>query len=405
MASVAGSGASGSIFQIDEEQVRGHVDEVVRQSVEATLNGLLDAEADQLCRAGRYERSPDRVDTRAGSYERKLITKAGEVKLKVPRLRSLPFETQIIERYRRRESSVEEALMEMYLAGVSVRRVEDITEALWGTRVSPSTVSELNQQLYERIEAWRSAPISGQFAYVSLDGIWLKRSWGGEVKKVAVLVAIGVDQDGYRQVLGVVEGTKEDAESWRNFLRHLKERGLSGVRLVTSDKCLGLVEALGEFYPEADWQRCMVHWYRNVLSVAPTSKSREVVAMLKAIHAQEDRTAAEKKAADVVAKLEELKLGKAAKIVAEGVEETLSYMAYPREHWTRIRTNNPLERIMREIRRRTRVVGAFPDGRSALMLVAARLRHVAGTTWGTRKYLDMERLRDQSREEAPEAVA
>lgn len=405
MASVAGSGSSGSIFEINESEVRSHLDEVVRQSVETTLNGLLDAEADQLCRAGRYERSAERVDTRAGTYERRLQTKAGQVTLKVPRLRSLPFETQIIERYRRRESSVEEALMEMYLAGVSVRRVEDITEALWGTRVSPSTVSELNQQLYERIEAWRNAPLTGQFAYVSLDGIWLKRSWGGEVKKVAVLVAIGVDQDGYRQVLGVVEGTKEDAESWRNFLRHLKERGLAGVRLVTSDKCLGLVETLGEFYPEADWQRCMVHWYRNVLSVTPTSKSREVVAMLKAIHAQEDREAAEKKAADVVVKLQELKLGKAAKIVAEGVNETLSYMAYPREHWTRIRTNNPLERIMREIRRRTRVVGAFPDGRSALMLVAARLRHVAGSRWGTRKYLDMERLRDQSREEAPEAVA
>jgi len=142
------SNVSGSVIQVDEEKIRGHVDEVVRSSVEATLNGLLEAEADQLCRAERYERAPDRVDTRAGSYERKLQTKAGEVTLQVPRLRSLPFETQIIERYRRRESSVEEALMEMYLAGVSVRRVEDITEALWGTRVSPSTVSQLNQQLY-----------------------------------------------------------------------------------------------------------------------------------------------------------------------------------------------------------------------------------------------------------------
>jgi transposase-like protein len=396
---------TGSVIQVDEAQVRAHVDEVIRSSVEATLNGLLDAEADQLCRAKRYERSAERVDTRAGSYERKLDTKAGRVTLKVPRLRSLPFETQIIERYRRRESSVEEALMEMYLAGVSVRRVEDITEALWGTRVSPSTVSALNGQLYERIEAWRNQPLVGCFAYVYLDGIWLKRSWGGEVKKVAVLVAIGVDQDGYRQILGVVEGAKEDAESWRNFLRHLKERGLAGVRLVTSDKCLGLVEALGEFYPAADWQRCMVHWYRNVLSVVPTGKSREVAAMLKAIHAQEDRTAAEKKAADVVAKLNDMKLGKAARIVEEGVAETLSYMHFPREHWTRIRTNNPLERIMREIRRRTRVVGAFPDGQSALMLVAARLRHVASTRWGTRKYLDMERLNRQQREETDEAVA
>jgi len=392
MSSLAGSPACGSMVQIDEEQVRGHVDEVVRRSVEETLNGLLEAEADQLCGAERYERSPDRVDTRAGSYQRKLQTKAGEVTLKVPRLRSLPFETQIIERYRRRESSVEEALMEMYLAGVSVCRVEDITEAFRGTRVSPSAVSDLNQQLYERIEAWRNQPITGRFAYVALDGIWLKRSWGGEVKNVAVLVAIGVDQDGFRQVLGVAEGIKEDAASWRNFLRHLKQRGLSGVKLVTSDKCLGLVEALGEFYPESDWQRCMVHWYRNVGSVTPQSKTKEVMAMLKAIHAQEDRQAAQAKAADVVAKLRAMKLSQAASIVEEGVSETLSYMAYPREHWTRIRTNNPLERIMREIRRRTCVVGAFPDGRSALMLVAARLRHVAGTKWGTRKYLDMERL-------------
>ena len=295
MSSVAG-GVGEGMLRVDEERVRGHVDEVVRSSVEETLNGLLDAEADRLCGAGRYER--------------KLQTKAGEVKLKVPRLRSLPFESQIIERYRRRESSVEEALMEMYLAGVSVRRVEDITEALWGTRVSPSAVSELNQKLYERIEAWRNQPIEGDFAYVALDGIWLKRSWGGEVKNVAVLVAIGVDAEGYRQVLGVCEGAKEDAESWRLFLRHLKERGLAGVRLVTSDKCLGLVEALGEFYPEADWQRCTVHWYRNVLSSVPKGKSREAAAMLKAIHAQEDREAALKKAADVVEKLRGMKLPK-----------------------------------------------------------------------------------------------
>ena len=394
---------TGSVLRVDEQELRGHLDEVVRTSVEETLNGMLNAEADRLCQAKRYERTAERVDTRAGSYERKLVTKAGEVKLKIPRLRSLPFETQIIERYRRRESSVEEALMEMYLAGVSVRRVEDITEALWGTRVSPSTVSELNQQLYERIEAWRNQRIEGRFAYVYLDGIWLKRSWGGEVKNVAVLVAIGVDQDGYRQILGVVEGAKEDAESWRQFLRHLKERGLAGVELFISDKCLGLVEALGEFYPEASWQRCMVHWFRNVLTAIPTGKAREVVAMLKAIHAQEDRPAAEKKATDVVTKLYEMKLAKAAKIVEEGVAEPLSYMAFPREHWTRIRTNNPLERLMREIRRRTRVVGAFPDGRSALMLVAARLRHVAGTRWGTRKYLDMTRL-DEQRDEKTIAI-
>ena len=232
------------VIRIDEGKVREHVDELVRTSVEETLNGLLEAEAEELCGAKRYERNIERVDTRAGHYERKLQTKAGEVTLKVPRLRRLPFETEIIERYRRREASVEEALIEMYLAGVSMRRVEDITEALWGTRVSASTVSELNQKIYGHIDAWRNQPIEGEHPYVFMDGIWLKRSWGGEVKNVAVLVAIGVGTDGYREILGVCEGMKEDKESWRNFLRHLKERGLRGVRLVVSDKSLGLVEAL-----------------------------------------------------------------------------------------------------------------------------------------------------------------
>jgi putative transposase len=397
MDSVAGSASGGNfagVIRIEEEKIRSHVDEVVRKTVEQTLNGLLEAEADELCGATRYARSPERLDTRAGHYDRQLHTKAGEVTLSMPRLRSLPFETQIVERYRRRESSVEEALVEMYLAGVSVRRVEDITEALWGTRVSPSAVSELNQKIYAQIEVWRNRPIEGRHAYVYLDGIWLKRSWGGEVKNVAVLVAIGVREDGYREILGVAEGTKEDTESWRNFLRHLKQRGLCGVRLVTSDKCLGLVEAVGEFYPEAAWQRCMVHWYRNVMSVVPKGKVKEVVAMLKAIHAQEDRQAARDKAQAVTEKLAAMRLGEAATIVRTGVDETLSYMTFPREHWTRIRTNNVLERIMREIRRRTRVVGNFPDGKSALMLVAARLRHIAGTKWGRRIYLDMERLRE-----------
>jgi len=386
------SKALGSVVQIDEGKIQAHLDQVVRATVEETLNALLDAEADQLCGAKRYERTDARQDTRAGSYERQLHTKAGEVTLKVPKLRSLPFETAIIERYRRRESSVEEALIEMYLAGVSVRRVEDITQALWGTRVSASTVSDLNQKIYRQIEEWRQRPLEGDFPYVFLDGLWLKRSWGGEVKNVSVLVAIGVAQTGYRQILGVSEGAKEDKASWTAFLRELKERGLKGVKLFVSDKCLGLVENLAEFYPEALWQRCAVHFYRNVWTAVPTGKVKEVATMLKAIHAQEDAQAAREKAAQVVEKLRAMKLARAAEIVAAGVDETLSYYAMPPEHWRSIRTNNPLERLMREVRRRTRVVGAFPDGRSALMLVAARLRHVAATRWGTKRYLQMNRL-------------
>ena len=382
----------GPVVQNDEGRIQAHLDEVVRATVEETLNGLLDAEADRLCGARKYERTEGRKDTRAGSYDRQLHTKAGEVTLTVPKLRNLPFETAIIERYRRRESSVEEALIEMYLAGVSVRRVEDITQALWGTRVSASTVSDLNQKIYGKINEWRERPLVGDFPYVFLDGLWLKRSWGGEVKNVSVLVAIGVAQSGYREILAVSEGAKEDTASWTNFLREMKQRGLKGVELFVSDKCLGLVENLADFFPEAKWQRCVVHFYRNVWTAVPTGKVKEVAAMLKAIHAQEDAKAAKEKALQVVEKLRTMRLAKAAEIVEAGIDETLSYYSMPPEHWRCLRTNNPLERLMREIRRRTRVVGAFPDGQSALMLVAARLRHVAATKWGTKRYLQMDRL-------------
>src|SRR6516165_667241 len=187
---------------------------------------------------------------------------------RVPKLRQQTFETAIIERYRRRESSVEEALIEMYLAGVSVRRVEDITEALWGTRVSPSTVSDLNKKIYGTIEAWRNRPIEGEHPYVYLDGILLKRSWAGEVRNVSLLVAIGVNESGYREILGICEGAKEDKSGWSEFLKHLKERGLKGIRLITSDACIGLAESAAEFFPDAAWQRCVVHWYRNIQSRA-----------------------------------------------------------------------------------------------------------------------------------------
>ena len=378
----------GKVIDIDEDKIRDHLGEVVRGTVEETLNGLLDAEADRLCNAARYERNEQRRDTRAGYYERGLHTKAGEVRLKIPKLRQLKFETAIIERYRRREASVEEALMEMYLAGVSVRRVEDITEALWGTRVSPSTVSNLNQKIYKRIDKWLNRPIEGEYPYIYLDGIVLKRTWASEVRNVSVLVAIGVSKDGYRKVLGAVEGTKEDKAGWSGFLRHLKERGLKGVKLVISDACLGLVESVGDFYPEAKWQRCIVHFYRNVFTVVPRGKVKDVAIMLKAIHASEDRLAASEKAEQVIKKLEAKRLRQAAAKVRDSIQETLTYYDFPSPHWRRIRTNNPLERILREVRRRTRVVGTFPDGNSALMLVAARLRHIAGTRWGTKRYLN-----------------
>jgi putative transposase len=235
---------------------------------------------------------------------------------------------------------------------------------------------------------------------VYLDGVILKRSWAGEVKNISVLIAIGVGTDGFRQILGVAEGEKEDLEGWRGFLCHLKDRGLKGVRLIISDACRGLVEAAAEVFPKTDWQRCVVHFYRNVFSHVPNGKVAEVARMLKAIHAQEDRKAAKTKATEIVERLKAMKLRTAAELVEQKVSETMTYYTFPSTHWRQIRTNNPLERIIREIRRRTRVVGAFPDGHSALMLAAARLRHIASTKWGKRRYMLMEPLLNPAKQEA-----
>ena len=200
---------SEKIVQLNEEIIKSELKELVRSSVEETLNGLLEAEAEQLTNAAKYERSTERQGYRSGHYSRGLTTTSGDVTLNVPKLKGVSFETAIIERYRRRESSVEEALIEMYLAGVSVRRVEDITEALWGSKVSPSTISELNKKAYVHIEDWRNRPLQGgKYPYVYVDGIYLRRNWGGEYENAAILVAIAVNEDGYREVIGAAEGMK-----------------------------------------------------------------------------------------------------------------------------------------------------------------------------------------------------
>ena len=392
---------SEKIIQLNEGIIKDELKELVRSSVEETLNGLLEKEAEELVNASKYERTAEREGYRAGHYDRNLTTTSGEVTLKMPKLKGVAFETAIIERYRRRESSVEEALIEMYLAGVSVRRVEDITEALWGTKVSPSTISELNKKAYVHIENWRNRQLEhSTYAYVYVDGIYLKRNWGGEYENVAILIAIGVNEDGYREVIGAMEGMKEDKASWTEFFKWLKSRGLSGVKLVIGDKCLGMLESIGEVYPDAKYQRCVVHFYRNMFSVVPRSKMKSVAKMLKAIHSQESKKAAREKARAVIEELKQMKLKEAAEKLEKGIEETLTYMAFPYEHWSKIRTTNPVERINREIKRRTRVVGTFPDGNSALMLVCARLRHVTGTQWGVKRYMNMKHLENYSTEES-----
>ena len=382
------------IVTLNEESLKGDLRELVRQTVEDTLNGLLEEEADDLVGAERYERTADREACRAGHYDRRLATASGEVTLHMPKLKGMRFTTAIIERYRRRETSVEEAMIEMHLAGVPTRRIEDVSEMLWGSSVSASTVSNLNEKAFEAVEAWRSRPLERACPYACVDGICLKRSWGGSCENVAVMVAIGANDDGYREVTGAAEGFTESSECWRDFLSWLRSRGLRGVRMLAGDKAAGMVGPVAEVFPEAAYQRCTVHSCRNVLSKVPKSRRAKVAAMLKAIHAMESREASEAKALAVADELERMGLREAAKVVREGYAETLTYTRFPQEHWRRIRTSNAIERTSREIRRRTRVVGTFPDGRSALMLVTARLKYVAESEWGSRRYLDVSLLHE-----------
>ena len=380
------------ILQVDENMLETRLDRLVSEKVEQLLN----AEADEITGAARYERTGDRKAYRVGHYERDLTVKAGTVTLKVPKLKGALFESAVIERYRRREQSVEEALIDMYLAGVSTRQVDDISRLLWGERMPSQTLSDKLRKVYDQIDEWRNRPLGGEYPYVFMDGVWHKRSWGGSVENVSVLVAIGVDDTGHREVIGVAEGMKEDKASWEQFIRSMIERGLKGVRLVVGDRCAGLVATVGEMLPQARYQRCMVHFMRNVLSKVPPTHREWASAALKAIFAMESRASALAKAEEVAREMESRRLKAAASCLREGIGETTTYLLdeYPPEHRRRIRTNNMIERLNREIRRRTRVVGSFPDGRSALMLICARIRYVTANDWSSRRYLNMSRLGD-----------
>ena len=385
---------SQQILQVDQAMLETTLDRMVRKSVEETLNAMLDAEADEITGAARYERSGERKAYRAGHYERDLTVKAGKMSLKVPKLKGAVFESAVIERYRRREESVEEALIDMYLAGVSTRQVDDVSQLLWGDRMPSQTLSDKLKKVYADIDEWRGRPLEQDYPYLFMDGVWHKRCWGGSVENVSILVAFGVGMDGRREVLSVAEGMKEDSESWREFIKGMLARGLKGVRLVTGDRCAGLVAAVNELLPGARYQRCMVHFERNILAKV-NPKNRDWAAdALKAIFSMESRDKALEKAESVAKDMEARKLREAAKCLREGIGETTTYLLddYPREHRRRIRTNNMIERLNREIRRRTRVVGSFPDGRSALMLICARVRYVTSSEWSTRRYLDMSRL-------------
>ena len=381
------------IVSLSEESLRSDLRELVRKTVEDTLNGLLEAEADELVGAERYGRTAEREAYRAGHHGRGPATSSGEVTIHMPKLKGARLATAAIGHCRGRETSVEEAMIEMYLAGVSTRRIEDFSEILWGSSVSAATVPDLNEKAFASVGERGSRPLERARPCACADGVYLKRSRGGAYENVAVMIAIGVDDDGYREV-AAAEGLTESSGRWREFLSRLRSRGLHGVRMAGADKASGMVGSIAEVFPDAAHRRCTVRFYRNVLARVPKSGRAAVAAMPRAARAMESREASEAKALAVAEELEGMRLGEAARVVRAGYAETLTYTGFPREHWARIRTNNAIERLSREVRRRTRVVGTFPDGKSALMLVTARLKHVAESEWGSRRYPDVTLLEE-----------
>ena len=260
----------------------------------------------------------------------------------MPKLKGAVFESAVIERYRRREQSVEESLIDMYLASVSTRRVDDISQLLWGDRMPSRTLSDKLKRFYGEMDQWRNRPLEGEWPYVFVDVVWHKRSWGGRVENVSVLVAIGIGMDGHREVLGVAEGMKEDSASWEQFVRSMIERGLKGVRLVVGDRYAGLVATVGSMLPEARYQRCMVRFMRDVLSKVPPGHRDWASAALKAVFAMESWESALAKAETVSAEMEARRLKAAANCLREGIGETTTYLLpeFPDWHRRRIRTNN-----------------------------------------------------------------
>jgi transposase-like protein len=367
--------------------------DLLREMVGTFAESLMSAEADALCGAAYGERSPDRVNSRNGYRTREWDTRAGTIELEIPKLRQGSyFPDWLLQPRRRAERAMTAVIAEAYLAGVSTRRVEALVQAMGIQGISKSQVSELAKSLDEMVEAFRSRPLDeGPYAYLWLDALSQRCREGGRVVNVATVVATGVNADGHREILGIDVFTSEDGAAWTSFLRGLVARGLGGVRLVVSDSHPGLKAAIAAVLPGAAWQRCRVHFIRNLLSRVPKSAQDPVASLVRSIFAQPDQEAAWAQHTRVVAQLEE-RFPNAAELLAEAGPDILAYAGFPKEHWRQVWSNNPQERLNKEIRRRTDVVGIFPNRAAVIRLVGAVLAEQHDEWVVARRYLSVESL-------------
>jgi transposase-like protein len=366
--------------------------DILQEMLRIFAETLMDSDAQSVCNAGYNEKSLERTNARNGYRSRQWDTRAGTIDLAVPKLRQGSyFPSWLLEPRRRAEKALIAVVADCYLAGVSTRRVDKLVKTLGIEGISKSQVSKMSKSLDEMVESFRSRPLdAGPYPYLWLDALVEKSREGGRIANVATVIAIGVNADGHREVLGVDVFTSEDGACWTSFLRDLKARGLLGVACITSDAHPGLKDAIAATFPGAAWDRCRTHFMRNLLCRVPKSAQGLVATLVRSIFAQPDSESVWAQHANVVEQLEG-KFPQAASLLADSAEEVLAFTAFPKEHWRQI-WSNPLERLNREVRRRTDVVGIFPNRNAVIRLVGAVLAEQHDEWQVARRYMSRESL-------------
>jgi transposase-like protein len=377
------------------EQLAQASPDLLRELLGTFINALLCAQADSVCGAEYGTRSADRVNSRNGYRRRDLDTRAGTLDIAIPKLREGTFFPDwLLERHRRAEAALTTVVATCYLLGVSTRRMDKLVKTLGITGLSKSQVSVMAKDLDEQVAAFRTRPLhDGPYTFVAADALTMKVREAGRVVKVAVMVATGVNADGYREVLGIHAATTESGAGWLSFFRDLTARGLTGVAMVTSDAHAGLVEAIGATLPNASWQRCRTHYAANLMAVTPKSQWGWVKALLHSVYDQPDAEAVNAQFDRVLEGLYE-KLPQVAEHLELARCDILAFTVFPKEIWRQIWSNNPQERLNREIRRRTDVVGIFPNRDSVIRLVGAVLAEQHDEWTEQRRYLGLEALKN-----------
>jgi putative transposase len=367
--------------------------DLLRAMVQDFAQALMGAEAEALCGAGYGERSPERVNIRNGYRERDWDTRVGTIELAIPKLRQGSyFPDWLLQPRRRAEQAFVSVIADAYLAGVSTRRVEKLVQQLGVERMSKSQVSRLAKSLDAIVEDFRTRPLDGApYPYLVVDALEVKCREGGRTVNVCVVHAVAVSREGFRESLGLDVVTTEDGAGWLAFLRSLVARGLAGVRLVTSDAHTGLVDAIAATLPGAAWQRCRTHFMRNLLTRVPKSAQSFVATMVRSIFAQPDADSVREQHGRIVAQLEG-RFPEAAALLDEAGPEILAFTGFPKEHWRQLWSNNSLERLNKEIRRRTDVVGIFPERPAIVRLVGALLAEQHDEWQVARRYMSAESI-------------